>query len=407
VPSGSAQPGGLDRPLIGGESSPALSAAEGTNLSAEAIHRTETVIIGAGPAGLAVGACLRRGGRSFEVLERDAHVASSWRRHYDRLHLHTDKQNSGLPFRPFSRSTPRYPSREDVIEYLERYARELSVEPRFSSEVTSARREGNEWVVATRGPTYRSRFLVVASGNTREPVRPVFSGQSAYRGEVLHSSEYRNGERFRGKQVLVVGFGNSGGEIAIDLHEHGASPSLAVRGPVNVIPRELLGIPILSIAIAMGVLPPRVADALSAPLLRLALGDLRKLGLQPLPVGPGVQVRTRGRIPLIDVGTIGLIRDGKVRLRPGVSDFTAEGVRFSDGSEGSFDAVVLATGYRPRVSAFLEAPGALDASGAPTASGREHGPGLFFCGFHVSPTGMLREIGIEAQRIGAAIAAHA
>ena len=247
----------------------------------------------------------------FEVLERGASVASSWRHHYDRLHLHTDKRNSGLPFQPFSRSTPRYPSREEVIEYLERYARELNVEPRFSSEVTSARREGDEWVVATRGPTYQSRFLVVAERNSLvnrcarvSPDRPPIEGRSF----TARSTETVSA--FAASRCWWWASGTRAARLPSILHEHGASPSLAVRGPVNVIPRELPGVPILSIAIAMGgggALPPRLADALPAPLLRLALGDLRKLGLQPLPVGPGVQVRTRGRIPLIDVGTIGFV----------------------------------------------------------------------------------------------------
>src|SRR5262249_26507646 len=163
--------------------------------------------------------------------------------------------------------------------------------------------------------------------------------EGEYRGQVLHSSQYRSGAPFRGKAVLVVGFGNSGGEIAIDLHEHGAFPSLAVRGPVNVVPRELFGIPILSIAIAMSPLPPPLADAVAAPLLRWAVGDIEKLGLTRGTEGPAAQVRSRARIPLIDVGTLALLREGKVKLRPGVDSFIATGVRFADGTEGSFDAV--------------------------------------------------------------------
>jgi indole-3-pyruvate monooxygenase len=85
---------------------------------------------------------------------------------------------------------------------------------------------------------------------------------------------------------LVVGFGNSGGEIAIDLWEHGARPSLAVRSPVNVIPRDLLGIPILAIGILQSKLPPRWADALNAPHLRVVMGDLTRYGLRKLPQGP-------------------------------------------------------------------------------------------------------------------------
>ena len=220
---------------------------------------------------------------------------------------------------------------------------------------------------------------------------------------VLHSGEYKNGKRFEGKQVLVVGFGNSGGELAIDLHEHGALPSLAVRGPVNAIPRELLGIPILTLAVIIDRLPARLADALTRPMARLALGDLSKLGLSRPATGPLEQVRTLHRVPFIDVGTIALIRAGKIKVCPGMRAFTATGVRFADDTEAPFDAVVLATGFRPRLDEFLDAPGALNAEGLPVQNGREVKPGLFFCGFHVAGTGMLREIAIEAKRIAAAI----
>ncbi len=367
-------------------------------------RRTETVVIGAGPAGLAVSACLRKLGRPFELLERDARVGASWHQHYDRLHLHTDKGSSGLPFAPIPASSPRYLSRAQFIEYLEGYARSQNLTPHLSEPVTSARREGEEWAVTTPAATYRSRFLVVATGQAREPVVPPFPGREGYRGQVLHSSAYRNGAPFKGKQVLVVGFGNSGGELAIDLHEHGAAVSLAVRGPVNIIPRELFGLPILKIAVVMSALPSRVADALSAPLLRFTVGDIRKLGLTPAAEGPSTQVRTRARVPLIDVGTVALIREGKVEVRKGVTAFTEDGVRFSDGTLGRFDAVVLATGYRPGLERFLDAPEALDEHGAPRASGREVSPGLFFCGFYVSPTGMLREIAREARRVSAQLA---
>jgi cation diffusion facilitator CzcD-associated flavoprotein CzcO len=120
----------------------------------------------------------------------------------------------------------------------------------------------------------------------------------------MHSSEYRNGELFRGKKVLVVGFGNSGGEIAIDLWEHGVQVGLSVRGGVNVIPRELFGIPILTISILQSQMPARLADAVNAFLLRFVIGDLTQYGLRKLPYGPITQMRRDAHIPLIDVGTV-------------------------------------------------------------------------------------------------------
>lgn len=373
---------------------------------------TETIVIGAGPAGLAVGACLRQAGIPCLILEQADQVGSAWRRHYDRLHLHTAKAFSALPFMPFPQEYPRYPSRLQVIAYLEAYAQRFQLQPRFGQQVIATRRVNDQWEIQTQDSRYpqdnhyQAQNLVIAAGYTREPNLPHWPGQESFHGPVLHSSQYRNGAPFQKQKVLVVGFGNSGGEIAIDLHEHGAQPALAVRSPVNVIPRELLGIPILAIGIVQSKMPPRLTDALNAPILRVVMGDLTRYGLRKLPHGPRTQILQDGRIPLIDVGTIDLIKRGHIVVYPGIERFTANGVLFADGREAQFDAVVLATGYRPRVSAFLEAgPTVYDENGTPLSSGRETPiPGLYFCGYYVSPTGMLREIGLEARRISAAIA---
>lgn len=361
---------------------------------------TNTVIIGAGPAGLAVGACLKRAGVPFVMLEQANQVGTTWRGHYDRLDLHTDKAHSELPFSRFPKAYPRYPSRLQVIEYLEIYANHFELRPRFGQRAVSVYRRMDRWEVQTQDTLYRSQNLVVATGYARVRHVPVWPGQTGFEGTVIHSSGYKNGRPFRGKRVLVVGLGNSGGEIAIDLREHGARPSLAVRSPVNIIPRELFGLPILAVAIVAHRLPARLADALMAPVLRVLYGDIARLGLKKPPYGPLMQIERDARIPLIDVGTIKLAREGKIPVYGGIERFNGSEVIFEDGRRRRYDAVVLATGYRPRIDAFLENAGeALDTAGTPLGSGREELPGLFFCGFHVPPTGMLREITIEAKRI--------
>jgi indole-3-pyruvate monooxygenase len=364
-----------------------------------------SIVIGAGPAGLAVGACLRQAGVQCIILEQSDKVGSAWRRHYDRLHLHTDKKNSELPFTPFPKDYPRYPSRDQLIDYLESYAKKFELDIRFNQQVTMARYENNHWVIQTKDALYQAPNLVVASGNAREPFLPEWNGRNLFKGKVIHSSEYKNGEAFKGQNVLVVGFGNSGGEIAIDLWEHGAKPSIAVRNAVNVIPRELFGIPILSIGIVQNIMPAWMADAMNTPILRAVIGDITKYGLRKLPYGPATQIQNDKHIPLIDVGTMKLIKQGQVTVHPGVEEFTENGIKFMDGKEAKFDAVILATGYRPRVDAFLKAMNVYyDESGTPISTGCEAAiPGLYFCGYYVSPTGMLREIAIEARRISATI----
>jgi cation diffusion facilitator CzcD-associated flavoprotein CzcO len=208
----------------------------------------------------------------------------------------------------------------------------------------------------------------------------------------MHSSKYTNGDRWKGERVLVVGFGNSTCEIAIDLDERGAKPTMAVRGGVNIVPRDIFGVPILGIGISMSLLPPEMADVLAWPLLRATIGDVRELGLEKLPYGPNVQIQRHGRIPLLDIGTVARIRSGAIAVRPNVAQFTESGVVFTDGRREDFAAVVLGTGYRPAITDFLVGAGEVcSPEGTPRKSGVEVRPGLYFCGFFVSPTGMLRE----------------
>jgi len=366
---------------------------------------TETVIVGASAAGIAAAACLSRERVPFVILEQSHAIGSPWRNHYERLHLHTSKGLSGLPYFPFARDVPRYPSREQVVAYLEAYVEHFALMPCFGERVVSIRREGDAWLTRSEGGAWRSRNVIIATGNTRVPVRPSFVGIDTFAGTVVHSSEYTSGASFSGKRVLVVGFGNSGGEIAIDLCEHGARPTVAVRSAVNVLPRDFLGLPILAWGIVLSLLPTWLADAIANAVSRIAVGRLDRLGLRKLPHGPMTQIRRDGQVPLLDIGTVVRIKRGEIEVVHGVESFTASGARFTDGSERAFDCVVLATGYRPALGAFLDgAADWLDQEGAPPRSGTELAPGLYCCGFYVAPTGMLREIAREVKRIADAIA---
>jgi cation diffusion facilitator CzcD-associated flavoprotein CzcO len=344
---------------------------------------------------------MRAKGLEVAVLERSDHVGAAWRGHYDRLHLHTDRKHSNLPGMPMPESWPLYPSRLQVIEYLESYAARFGIRPVFGTDVVSLKRQGARWSAATAGGVVAAPVAVVATGMARTPHRPSWPGIELYRGSLLHSSGYRNPSPYRGKRVLVVGFGNSGGEIALDLAEAGVDVAIAVRGPVQILPRDLLGLPIVTWAIIYRHLPARLVDIVNAPVLRLALGSMEKLGLRRAAKGPLQMIREDGRIPLIDVGTLGKIRDGSITIRSGIDRLTEDGVVFDDGRSEKFDAVILATGFRPDLRSLL--PGVeslLDEKGMPLAVGRATtAPGLFFCGQVTSPTGQLREMGLEAGRI--------
>lgn len=373
----------------------------------QAQENVNTIIIGAGPAGLAVAASLKKNGISNYILEQNSNVASTWRKHYDRLHLHTDKKNSELPYMSYPANYPRYMSRDQLVGYLETYARTLELDIRLDQQVLNVKNDGQKWIAQTQDAVHTAPNLVVATGYARSPIRPAWKGMESFKGTILHSSEYKNGAPFKGQRVLVVGFGNSGGEIAIDLFEHGAKPSLAVRNAVNVIPRELAGIPILSIGIVQNLMPAWLADAVNAPILRMVIGDIKKLGLQKLPYGPATQIKNDKRIPLIDIGTIKLIKEGKVTVYQGIKEFSGSRISFDGGKEAEFDAVICATGYQPRVDQFLkDFHQTVDENGTPTSTGKEaQVKGLYFCGYYVSPTGMLREMALEARSIASLISA--
>ena len=191
-------------------------------------------------------------------------------------------------------------------------------------------------------------------------------------------------------------------EQALDLVEHGAEAHLAVRSPVNVLPRDVFGVvPVLALGVAMRRLPTGVADALAWPMVRSTIGDVTKVGLKKLPYGPNTQMARDHQVPLLDIGTMDQIKKGRITVHGDLDHFTEDSVVFADDSQVAPDVVILATGYRASIGDLLVGWEAVcDGSGRPTASG---GPtalgGLYFCGTYVSPAGMLREIGIEAKRV--------
>ncbi|MBZ9841146.1 flavin-containing monooxygenase [Mesorhizobium sp. CA5] len=361
---------------------------------------TNVVIVGAGPAGLAVAACLKQAGQDFIILERANEVAPAWRRHYRRLHLHTVKSFSSLPFVPFPKSHPRYVPREKVVAYLGAYAGRFGLRPRFGVTVKSVSREGERLLVQTDAGLFNARKVVVATGNNAEPITPNFPGIEAFKGKVLHSAAYTEAAPYVGKDVLVVGMGNTGAEIALDLAESGARPTISVRKGVHIVPRQLFGVPIQMVGIASRPMPQALNDWVFPKILDLALGRLERYGIVRPRQGimQGIEA---GRIPVIDVGTVAAIKAGRIGIAPDIASFTGDGVKFADGVEKKFDAAIFATGYRPAYDGFLPAELRPDKSGV---NARATELGVYLVGFYNPVTGLLREIGIEAQAVAKDIA---
>ncbi|MFT5435220.1 MAG: indole-3-pyruvate monooxygenase, partial [Myxococcota bacterium] len=362
------------------------------------VRTTTVLVIGAGPSGLAVGAELTRNGVDFEIVDRAPELGWSWRNHYHRLHLHTVKGLSNLPGLPFGSDVADYPSRADIVSYLERYADKFGLKPHLDETVQHAEHKDSGWQIETDRHTWHADHLVIATGYNRSPKRPTWPGLESFGGSTIHSSEYRDGKPFRGQRVLVVGSGNSGAEIAVDLWEYGATPTMCIRGPIHVVPRETLGVSAQRIAVATQHLPTQLADRLAMPMLKRTVGDLTRFGIVRPTMGPAQMLLEQGRVPLIDIGTIALIKQGAIGVIGALESFDATRVTCVDGGVLELDAVVLATGYEAAVTGFVpEVAEFLNERGYPTERTAEaRGLGLHFVGYSNPITGALREIAIEA-----------
>lgn len=369
------------------------------------IH-TQVLIVGASVSGLATAACLQKQDIEYIIIEKEGKVATPWRNHYNRLHLHTNKGLSNLPYKGFNNSIPRYPSRQQVVDYLEDYQQTFNIDPVFQTKAKTIKYENSEWITETNHETYCSRYLVMATGSYSRPKAVSFKGMETFPGRIMHSYEYKTGKDFKGAKVLVVGFGNSACEIAIDLYEQGAYPSMAVRSAVNVIPRDLLGIPILRISQLLSRLPPRLADAINAPVLRLRFGDLKKLGLRKLPYGVFQQIKNDHTIPSLDIGTIKHIKQGHIKIYGDIDCINGNTVQFTNGRLESFDVIVAGIGYERNYGDILKIDKArFDDLNLQVRKQMYFGKdGLYFCGFWISPTGQIHEIASDAQKIAKDIA---
>lgn len=325
------------------------------------------IIVGAGPSGLAVAASLKDRGVPYVILERSDCVASLWqRRTYDRLKLHLPKQFCQLPGLPFPAGYPEYPCRSQFVRYLESYARHFDIVPRFNCVVRSARydRVDGLWRVRvaneaggdeTGGDEYIGRWLVVATGENAERVVPEIKGMGAFGGEVSHVCDYKSGEGFRGKKVLVVGCGNSGMEVCLDLCDHGARPSMVVRDSFHVLPREVLGKSTFDLAmLLMKWLPVWLVDEMLLALARLVLGNTDKYGLRRPLAGPLQLKNTLGRTPVLDIGALEKIKSGEIKVVAGVKEFLPRSVELVDGVVLDVDSVVFAMGYCSNVPSWLQ-----------------------------------------------------
>jgi putative flavoprotein involved in K+ transport len=224
----------------------------------------------------------------------------------------------------------------------------------------------------------------------------------------VHASEYRNAEPYSGRDVLVVGSGNTGAEIAVDLVEGGARRvRLAVRTPPNIVRRQVGGTPNQVMAVALRNLPVRFVDSFVRLAQRITIGDLSKYGLPKPERGVYTRVIEDDVIPIIDVGLISCVKKGQVEIVGALLGFDDAEVILAGHERIQPEAVIVATGYRRGLEPLVGDLGVLGANGKPLVNGgRSHpsAPGLYFTGYTNPISGMFRELKIDARRIAKAIA---
>ncbi|WP_393098267.1 flavin-containing monooxygenase [Streptomyces sp. LN325] len=365
-------------------------------------------VIGGGPGGLAAAYALRAQGVRAVVLEKSDRVGASWRRHYDRLHLHTTRRLSALPGLAMPRAFGRWVSRDNVVRYLEKYAEHHQLEIVTGVEVSRVERAGDSWLLhATGGRELTGSAVVVATGHNHTPRIPDWPGRDAYSGELRHAGDYRDPAPYAGRDVLVVGVGNTGAEIAVDLVEGGAGRvRLAVRTAPHIVRRSTAGWAAQFTGILVRRLPVRLVDTLAGPMAKVSVPDLSAQGL-PRP-GTGLYSRVKeGSIPVQDVGLVAAVRKGRVEIVAAVEGCEEGKVVLADGTQIGPDAVIAATGYERALEGMVGHLGVLDERGRPVVHGGrtpKNAPGLYFTGFTNPISGMFRELALDARKIAKAVA---
>jgi putative flavoprotein involved in K+ transport len=366
------------------------------------------VVCGAGAAGLGAAANLRRAGLEAVVLEQSDRVGASWRSRYPALRLNTPGWMSSLPgYRASVRRYGEFPSRDEWIRYLEDYSEHHRLEVRFGIEVRRVVRSDGAWRVETDGEGFEADAVVVAIGFDHDPYVPDWPGREGFGGELIHASAYRGPEPYRGKDVLVVGPGVTGSEVAHLIATGGAARvRVACRTPPHIVRRKWLGAPIQIPGVALQHLPLRLADRITALTEWTIAGDLSRYGLPRPPVGTATALAERHQSPLFDDGFVDSVKTGRIEIVASVKGFDGDDVLLADGSRIQPDAVIAATGYRRGLEPLVGHLGVLDERGTPLVTGgSQHpsAPGLFFTGYRTELSGQMRLMRFDARSIARAL----
>jgi putative flavoprotein involved in K+ transport len=375
-------------------------------------NRVDVVVIGAGPSGLAIARELRhRHGISALVVDKAAAPAVSWRNRYDNFRLNTNGFLSHLPGQRIPLTAGRWPTREDMVRYFDRYVRQQDIALELECEVKRIDRAAGGWLVDTASGEIQTAAVVLATGKYRTPAVPPWPGLNQFAGELVHSGDFRNAWPFRGRDVLVVGAGNSAADIAVQLADVNTSSArkvwLAVRTPPHLVRRAIGPIPSDVFLELFSRVPARIVDPVIARLNRLLFGDLSVYGFHRPPLGLKATVEQRGRIPTLADELVDAVRAGRIEVVAAVAAVDSGQVILDDGTAVKPEVIVAATGFGTDLDGLVGHLGVLDEHGDPRGGFASHlGDGMFAIGFGIPPNGPLRAIRLAATPLAGQIAEY-
>jgi len=334
------------------------------------------LVVGGGQAGLSIAARLRQLHVDALIIDREGRVGDNWRKRYHALTLHNQVQVNHLPYMPFPPNWPTYIPKDKLANWFEAYVEAMELNYWTSTEFESGSYDEKEgrWTVALRRNgekrTMHPRHVVLATGVSGIANVPEIAGLKDFAGRVVHSSRYDDGENWAGKRAIVIGTGNSGHDIAQDLHSSGAEVTLVQRSPTlitNIEPSAQLAYAAYNegtledndlIATSMPVTLARRSHVMlteqSKEFDRKLLDALERIGFK-LDFGEGgtgwqFKYLSRGGGYYFNVGCSDLVVGGAIKLAQfsDIDRFTAGGARLKRGDTIPADLIVLATGYRPQ-----------------------------------------------------------
>jgi putative flavoprotein involved in K+ transport len=336
-------------------------------------HHRDVIVVGGGQAGLAIGYHLAQQGRDFSILEAAAEPAAAWRGRWDSLKLFTPARYSGLPGLPFPGDGDRYPTRDEVADYLTEYASRFELPVELSSRVHSISAADGRYLVELDDRTYEAEQVVIATGPFQMPFTPPLAERLDPRVLQLHSAGYRSPRYIPTGPVLVVGGGNTGFQIAEELSES-HEVHLSIGSRQTPLPQRILGRDLFAYLDATGLIRKTTASRIG----RRMAGRDTLIGSTPR------SIRRRG-----------------VQLRGRAVEIEGRTVSFSDGGKLDPEAVIWATGFRSDHS-WIDLPVFDEAGRVVHERGVTEAPGLYFLGLswqHTRGSALIGWVGEDAEFI--------